>query len=118
MHFLFGRDCLEKKEMYIHLRLIMLRLAGDIILTMPKRKRGNKIVDDISDRLVNALTFQNFCLPLLCLAMYSTRKIAPPFVPPRLPAASHDYLLSLITPSMRPNLMTAQNLGDFPIKKA
>jgi hypothetical protein len=107
---LFGRDCLENKDIYIHLGLTVLRLA----VIVPEPKRGpirNKIIGDISGLPCECLTFQNFCPPL-CLAMYSARKIASPFEPPQLPTTSHDHLLSLITSSLRPSLMTTQSLGD------
>ena len=50
-NYLFGSDCPEK-EIYIHLGLTMLRLAGDVIFTIPEQKRRpirNKIVGDIPE---------------------------------------------------------------------
>jgi hypothetical protein len=71
---------------------------------------------DISDWLVNA-DVSDFCCPLaVSWRCTCPQKIAPPFVPPRLPAASHGYLLPPTAASLRPSLITVQSLGDFQKK--
>jgi hypothetical protein len=61
------------------------------------------LIRDISDWLANADS-QIFATPCRVPAMYPPPQKAKPFVPPRLPAASHDYLLPPTTTCCLPRL--------------
>src|SRR5271156_1807347 len=66
-------------------------------------------IRDISDWLVNA-DVSDFCHPpVVSWRCTRPQKIAPPFVPPRLPAASHDYLLPPTTTYCLPRLPTTSH---------
>ena len=97
----FGLGKLEKSQVMEPIRL-----------TLNEHHRKLRGVGDVSDWLVSADVFR-FLPPLPCwrvaTPMYSARKMASLSYLPRLPAASHDFLLPPTTFCCLPRLFAASH---------